>query len=85
MSAKNKLVRDTQSRPAAAEPTTEEIRAAAHYLWEQDGRPEGRDLEHWLKAEALLRQNRGPIKAETMPQPNRRPAMPTTRSTQRLA
>ena len=84
MSAKNKLVRDTQSR-AASEPTTEEIRAAAHSIWEQEGRPEGRDMEHWLKAELLLRQKRGPIKAGTMKQPSTRPAIPTTRSTQRLA
>jgi hypothetical protein len=84
MSAKNKLVRGAQSR-TAAEPTTEEIRAAAHSLWEQEGRPEGRDIEHWLRAEVLLRQKRGPIKVETMKQPNTLPAMPTTRSIQRLA
>lgn len=27
----------------------------AHQLWEQWGRPEGRDLEIWLKAEAEVR------------------------------
>jgi Protein of unknown function (DUF2934) len=26
----------------------------AYMLWEQEGRPEGRDMEHWLKAEAEL-------------------------------
>lgn len=26
------------------------IRETAYYLWEQDGRPEGRDLDYWLKA-----------------------------------
>ena len=40
------------------EPTREEITAAAHALWEQEGCPEGRDLEHWLKAENQLRQGR---------------------------
>ncbi|MBR1210250.1 DUF2934 domain-containing protein [Bradyrhizobium sp. JYMT SZCCT0180] len=31
--------------------TKEEIRARAHDLWEQQGRPVGRDLEFWLQAE----------------------------------
>jgi hypothetical protein len=29
----------------------EEIRALAYELWEQNGRPAGRDLEFWLQAE----------------------------------
>ena len=28
-----------------------EIRARARELWEQDGRPEGRDVEFWVQAE----------------------------------
>jgi hypothetical protein len=31
----------------------EEIRLVAHRIWEEEGRPEGRDLEHWFKAEAI--------------------------------
>ena len=27
------------------------IRERAYQLWEQEGRPEGRDLDHWLRAE----------------------------------
>lgn len=27
------------------------VRERAHRLWENEGRPEGRDLHHWLKAE----------------------------------
>jgi hypothetical protein len=30
----------------------ERIRARAYLLWEQEGRPEGRAEEHWLRAEA---------------------------------
>lgn len=30
----------------------EEIRLMAYQIWEDEGRPEGRDLEHWLKAQA---------------------------------
>ncbi len=36
---------------ARSVPTTETIvRETAYYLWEQDGRPEGRDLQYWLAA-----------------------------------
>jgi len=31
----------------------ESIRSIAHRLWEEDGRPDGRDLEIWLRAEKL--------------------------------
>ena len=30
------------------------ITERARQLWEEDGRPEGRDLEHWLQAEDEL-------------------------------
>lgn len=33
----------------------ERIRERAYQLWEQDGRPEGRDLDYWYRAEAELR------------------------------
>ena len=32
----------------------ERIRDRAYQLWEQDGCPEGRDLDYWYKAEAEL-------------------------------
>jgi len=31
----------------------EEIRLMAYQIWEDEGRPEGRDLDHWLRAEAI--------------------------------
>ncbi|MGV3650501.1 MAG: DUF2934 domain-containing protein [Devosia sp.] len=35
----------------------EAIRRTAYFLWEQDGRPEGREVDYWLRAkEAHLRQ-----------------------------
>jgi hypothetical protein len=38
-------------------PFEEEIAVAAYYLWEKEGRPHGRDREHWqLAAEQLKRQ-----------------------------
>ncbi len=36
------------------EPTEEEIQHAAYFLWEQEGRPAGRDREIWLAARARL-------------------------------
>ena len=36
------------------EPTEAEIQHAAYLLWIENGRPEGRDLEHWLAAKEML-------------------------------
>jgi hypothetical protein len=36
--------------PAKRKPTEDEIRQQAYHFWEADGRPEGRDLDYWLKA-----------------------------------
>jgi hypothetical protein len=35
-----------------SEPQEQTIRERAYALWEQDGRPDGRSLAHWFKAEA---------------------------------
>ena len=37
-------------------PAPEDIAVRAHAIWEQQGHPPGLDLEHWLQAEAELRQ-----------------------------
>jgi hypothetical protein len=43
------------------------IREAAYWLWEREGRPEGRALEHWLRATA----ERSPGKSRRLkPMPN---------------
>jgi len=35
----------------------ERIRQTAYFMWEQDGRPEGKAMVYWLRAkEALIRQ-----------------------------
>jgi hypothetical protein len=36
------------------EPTEAEIQHSAYLLWIESGRPEGRDLEHWLTAKSML-------------------------------
>jgi hypothetical protein len=33
----------------------EDISQRAREIWEREGRPEGRDMQHWLQAEAELR------------------------------
>jgi hypothetical protein len=35
-------------------PEEDEVRRRAHQLWEQEGQPEGRELEHWQQALAEL-------------------------------
>ncbi|MBI4295125.1 MAG: DUF2934 domain-containing protein [Chloroflexi bacterium] len=35
-------------------PTEEQIRELAYSLWEQEGRPEGKDVEHYMAARRLL-------------------------------
>jgi Protein of unknown function (DUF2934) len=44
----------TQER---AMPTDEEIRARAHQLWEEPGKPQGREHEFWHQAERELQRN----------------------------
>lgn len=36
-------------------PLDEHIRARAHEIWEAEGRPEGKDLEHWKTAAAEVK------------------------------
>jgi len=36
----------------------EQVRARAYAIWEQEGRPEGKSLDHWLQAEAEIRGNK---------------------------
>jgi hypothetical protein len=40
---------------AAGAPTTEIVAARAYSIYLEEGRPEGRHLEHWLRAESELR------------------------------
>jgi hypothetical protein len=35
-------------------PTEEEIAQCAYLIWEGEGRPAGREKEHWLQAETQL-------------------------------
>lgn len=44
---------DTET--ANGEPAVEEIALHAYAIWENEGRPDGHDIDHWLQAEAQLR------------------------------
>jgi hypothetical protein len=47
-----------ENESATDENFVQKIRERAHALWEQEGRPEGRDAEFWFRAEQEIRQNR---------------------------
>lgn len=52
--------------------TEAQIRSYAHQLWEQAGRPEGRDAEFWHAAEVELNAESESPDAPTIPdQPDR--------------
>jgi hypothetical protein len=37
----------------------EEIRGLAYRMWLEEGCPDGRNVEHWLKAEAMMKRKNG--------------------------
>jgi hypothetical protein len=39
-------------------PNQDEIARVAHAVWEAEGRPEGRDHEHWMRAKQLIAEGR---------------------------
>jgi hypothetical protein len=56
----------SKSSKGYQEPSHEEISAYAQSIYEQEGRPEGKAVEHWLQAEAQLTAER---KAQTAQAP----------------
>ena len=58
MKPKKKSAARAASASSVTEPTQEEISICAYLIWEQEGRPQGRDIEHWYQAETQLRQAR---------------------------
>lgn len=41
--------------------TEEQIRELAYYIWEQEGCPEGKDLEHYFRAKKMLEYKEVPL------------------------
>lgn len=60
------------------QPTEDEIRIQAYYLWEADGRPGGRDWEYWIKAKEQLTTLNSKTFADA---PSSRKATPVTSTT----
>jgi len=56
----------------------EEIRRLAHQIWEAEGRPDGRHLEHWRQAEEIWEKRNAPsaAPAQAPARPRRRTAAP---------
>ena len=50
---------ESQATTASKPPTHDEIAARAVQIYTKKGRPEGRDMENWLEAEAELHRERG--------------------------
>ena len=42
-----------------AKPTHEEILRLACHLYEREGNPDGKNLEHWFNAESMIESNLG--------------------------
>jgi len=36
-------------------PRPEQVALLAYHIWEQEGRPAGREQEHWLQAESQIK------------------------------
>ncbi len=58
------VTRSRTSKPAAAspakapvrEPNEEQVRERAHAIWMEEGMPEGREVDHWIRARRELEQ-----------------------------
>jgi hypothetical protein len=70
----------SKSTTAYRAPTQEEIAACAHRIYESEGRPQGKAMEHWLQAETQLITERkaaaGTMPAITTPAPKNRAPEP---------
>jgi len=42
----------------------DQILSKAYEIWEAEGRPSGKDMEHWLQAELVLAKAKTPAKAK---------------------
>lgn len=47
----------------------ERILKKAYEIWEAEGRPGGRDMEHWVQAEVALAAKKAKPKAKAKPKP----------------
>ena len=64
-------------------PSTDDIARVAHAIWEAEGRPEGRDHDHWMRAKQLIEEGRAEAEfpeavasGDAEPEPASRPVQP---------
>src|SRR5208282_2126692 len=50
-------MRHLSDQTSGGRPMQEFIRKIAYTIWERDGRPDGKDLDHWFRAEAVVRRS----------------------------
>jgi hypothetical protein len=65
-------------------PTNDQVAALAYAIWLDRGRPEGRDMEHWLEAERQLRGVVEPLVDENRLDPAIAPAARIERAMDRI-
>jgi hypothetical protein len=61
------------------DPTTDDIARVAQAIWEAEGKPEGRDVDHWMRAKQLIQEGRA---AELYPDAVRETGTPEARPVQ---
>ncbi|MBI5684264.1 MAG: DUF2934 domain-containing protein [Verrucomicrobia bacterium] len=77
--------------PPQPELNPADVAACAYLIWVKEGRPHGRDAEHWFQAEAMLRAMRAADAeaareaANTDPGPGKSAAAPRKRKARRAA
>jgi hypothetical protein len=59
----------SKSANQPSEKVRRDIQMRAYHIWEGEGRPQGREREHWLRAEAEIL-SRKPAKTATSAKPN---------------
>ena len=61
-------------------PTEEQIKELAYAMWEQEGRPDGKDQEHYYRARQILEEKEKPplVQLTTAPSGMRLTAPPPT-------
>ena len=68
--------------PPSDNPTREQIVRIAHAIWEAEGRPEGRDHDHWMHAKQLIADGRAEAEFPEAFTPAAAETEPSTRSVQ---
>jgi hypothetical protein len=64
----------------------EEVQSIAYKLWEEEGRPQGREVQHWLAAEAIWQKQHHPESQRVqsdLPKPPPKTAKPRKRTTKK--